>query len=353
MANAIWCEQEKRWKIDEIVNGKRKVFISSKPGRAGKLEVNRKKREYQDATAEHASWGYDKCWELFIEDIKARSSRPNVRNTEGINRLYIKPQIKTSPAKMYKADWQSIINNAKGQSGPLSKKTLSNIRAVIVSFSRFCVDAGVIEVPVSGLYIPKSAHTVTKGILQPDALKRLFEPSKEWYINLWRFMAVTGLRTGEALGLQWGDIDNGVVTIQRSINNYNMITPGKNSNAQRTFVLHDISKSLLDDQKDKTKHLESEWVFCNTLGGKPCQTVEVKGWQRLKKEKNISEPPYSLRRTFISMTKNDLPPELLKAIVGHSASMDTFGIYGRRVDGELKQTAEIIDLTFKKVLKNQ
>lgn len=53
---------------------------------------------------------------------------------------------------------------------------------------------------------------------------------------------------------------------------------------------------------------------------------------------------------MISMHKDDMPLELLKSIVGHSASMDTFGIYGRTVDGEAERTAALLDGTFRKVL---
>ena len=46
------------------------------------------------------------------------------------------------------------------------------------------------------------------------------------------------------------------------------------------------------------------------------------------------------------MVKNDLPEQMVKAIVGHSASMDTFGVYGHKVDGEAEQAAKILDLAF-------
>ena len=42
---------------------------------------------------------------------------------------------------------------------------------------------------------------------------------------------------------------------------------------------------------------------------------------------------------------------MLRAIVGHSASFDTFGIYGHIVDGELQKTAKIIDVNFKRLVE--
>ena len=44
--------------------------------------------------------------------------------------------------------------------------------------------------------------------------------------------------------------------------------------------------------------------------------------------------------------KNVLPEQAIKDIVGHSVSMDTFGTYGHILDGEDRETAQVIDLTF-------
>lgn len=51
--------------------------------------------------------------------------------------------------------------------------------------------------------------------------------------------------------------------------------------------------------------------------------------------------------------KNAMPAEMIKSIVGHSASMDTFGVYGRQVDGEKEESVKIIDITMQEVLKQK
>ena len=52
----------------------------------------------------------------------------------------------------------------------------------------------------------------------------------------------------------------------------------------------------------------------------------------------------------ISIVKNDLPLPLLKALVGHSDDMDTYGVYGLEVNGEMRQAAKIIDQAFSKIV---
>lgn len=46
-----------------------------------------------------------------------------------------------------------------------------------------------------------------------------------------------------------------------------------------------------------------------------------------------------------------MPLELLKGIVGHSASMDTIGVYGHEINGEKLLTAGIVDDVFARLLR--
>ena len=59
--------------------------------------------------------------------------------------------------------------------------------------------------------------------------------------------------------------------------------------------------------------------------------------------------PYELRHTFVSIAK-DLSEGRVKSLVGHSKNMDTFGVYGHTVRGEMEETAELLDEIFHKVI---
>lgn len=48
---------------------------------------------------------------------------------------------------------------------------------------------------------------------------------------------------------------------------------------------------------------------------------------------------YELRHTFVSVIKT-LPAGEVKQLVGHSHSMDTFGIYSHKINGEDTKTAQ-------------
>lgn len=150
-------------------------------------------------------------------------------------------------------------------------------------------------------------------------------------------MAVTGLRPGEVYGLQNKDIKDGYLTVSRSLSENKYITPGKNENAHRVMRLHARAQDIISEQRMKTMHLDSPWTFCNPLGDVPHPKVIYQHWARWALANGVKASPYSLRHTFVSLAKNKLPPEMIKLQLGHSPSMDTFGVYGHTVDGEIDQ----------------
>lgn len=361
MATPIWNEKEKRWVLRVTKDGVVRKFTSVKPGRPGKLEVNRRKSAWEDSDIDRTKWTLDKSWQLFlgmIIDRRGKESETYVQN-EMYGRLHILPALgKRRTATITLEDWQHVISTAKPhgklrkdkslyfQTKVLSKKSLMNLRGAILLFCKFAKSRKMIEEIPEGLYIPDGAPTIGKEILQPDQLKRFLEPSEEWYIHALRFEVFTGLRPGEVLGLKKEDYQNGVITIQRSRNNRNRETAGKNKNARRTMVLQKLAKIEIEQQLAKAKKLDSEWIFCNRFGGPGTQHGAYMGWRRIAAERSLSGSPYGLRHTFISLTKGRLSKQDVQDYVGHSYSMDTYGVYGHEVDGEMEKTAKILDITF-------
>ena len=191
-----------------------------------------------------------------------------------------------------------------------------------------------------------------KTILQPDALKTLFSVDTTLYrgkrvhddfIHAYRFQVLTGLRPGELLGLRWTDIKGSTVTISRAINVKGEQTRGKNENACRSFVLPDIAKAVLEAQRAVTGHCES--VFCLET-----ERRYYKRWIAYCAANDLQPISlYELRHSFVSAIKT-LPAGEVKALVGHSANMDTYGIYSHALTGEDAATAQAVNAVFMKLL---
>lgn len=358
MASVIWIEQEKRWSMRVSINGSIRRFTSSKPGQAGKREVLRKYRDFTDGRGRSPVLVSD-AWSKFLEQVILKNGHTDAFIClDKYGRNYILPKIgKMIIQNVTLLDLQEILNKAKPVSGrkdQLSKKTLTNLRASIMQFVRFCIAAEYMD-PLRGeLFIPKTAPKNEKVILQPADIRRLFEgPSKDWYINIFRFGCVTGLRTGEILGIKTSDIENGILTINRSINIRNEITGGKTENARRQIYLSKTARRIIDENIQRNFPLKTEWIFCSKSGGPLSQSSLRNAWIRIKKQRNLPEAAsvYTLRHTFISIVKNTMPETMLKQYVGHSASFDGLAVYGHIVEGELEQAAKIIDVNFRGLAK--
>lgn len=332
MATAKW--DGKRWRIRVSINAQVRSFSDTTPGRRGRQNVERRAAEcgkLSDIVP------FDVAWRRYLEEVKALTGPEHYVNTESIGRNYLLPTLADRKlCDLHPHDFQEVLWKSKKRNGePLAKKSIQNIRAVIVAFSKFCKSAGLMDAALTDLKVPRSAPKVGKVILQPNEAKRLMnEFDEEWYVDLWRWLLCTGMRPGEALGLRWSDISDGVVTIRQSINYRGRITEGKNENARRAIWLNSVLERILDDQKRRTWRLRSEYIFCNHAGKSAKQTDAIHSWDRIRDALGTKASPYSLRHTYISYMAQSLPEQALKHLVGHSASMDTYGVYGHAVNGD-------------------
>lgn len=188
--------------------------------------------------------------------------------------------------------------------------------------------------PTEFLYIPKQKTsleesermTVDKKYLEKDVLKLFLSIAKDYGLDydytLFRVLAYTGVRVGEALALKWSDIDfdNKSISINRRIthqkNNlvdFELDTP-KTATSKRTISVDSIMIAALNELKIyqqwfRSKHgdvADFGFVFINlqTRKGYP-QTqkhVELR-LNRIKRMAGIQQhiTPHTFRHTHTSL----------------------------------------------------
>ena len=246
---AAWYEKQKRWKIQVQRDGVRRTFYSSKPGRTGQREANKKADEWLDDNISNANVRVSELYSDYLHEKQITTSTSNYIKLDSIGRNYIDPEIgRLKISAINEQKLQNIINNAYKKG--LSRKTLINIKAAITEFIKFCRKSGATTLYPENITIPHAAKYKGKKILQPDDFKKLFECDTilmngiETYdecVPAYRFQVLNGLRPGELLGLEWSDISDGIVHINRSRNALNEVTSGKNENAKRSFALTELS----------------------------------------------------------------------------------------------------------------
>lgn len=361
---AAWKDSRQMWQINVQKDGERKSFYSSKPGKKGKIEAEKKADKWLSNSTTKDNLKFGKVWEEWLDkQVKVNGEKnPTYQKNESIGRNYILPVLKFMRlSSITQQDWQNVIDTAFSERN-LSKKTLKNIRGSMTTFWRYCHKCRYTLERPEDIDIPNDAAVGERKSLQPTDLITLMEKDyilrygRQYpchFIHFWRFQVFSGLRPGEVIGLQSGDISGNVLSIHRSVNVYNSVTRGKNKNARRTVILTDYALQELEAQRIMLKKLGiiSPWIFPDEDGEHADEKAVYRRWRTYKKQHNITHASlYELRHTFVSVNA-EVPKQLLKQYVGHSESMDTFGVYGHEVDGQKERTAALVQESFDKVLK--
>lgn len=349
---AVWEEKYSRWRIAVQKDGVRKQFYSSKPGRTGQREANAKADAWLDDGIAAKSPRVEDAGKLWLDSVKLTTSHTNYRPRESRWRIWVLPVIgKKRVTSLTDQDLQNVID--RGHAAGLSRKTLQSLSGDLNAFCKYCRKSKLSNFRPEEVEIPAGARLKGKKVLQPDALLTLFQTDttlyyrkriQDPYIYAYRFQVLTGLRPGELVGLRWSDVHGSTVNICRSINIEGTQTRGKNDNSVRSFVLSDLALSVLRQQQTITgsgesvfriqaeQHYYDRWrIYCQANDIPPVST-------------------YELRHTFVSVVKS-LPAGKVKGLVGHSQSMDTFGVYGHALNGDAETTAQAVNDTFIQLLK--
>lgn len=359
-SEAIWKETSQRWQCNVQKDGKRKSFYSSLPGRKGKHECEAKADEWLEAN-QPDDIRFGSAWEIYLEHIKRNTGTANYTDIESIGRNWFMPSLSTKRmSKINMSDLQEIVTSA-AEAGR-SKRTCKNIKDKFSGFAHFAEDRHWICPTMKKVAIPTKAPSAKRKIVQPDKLRVLFsedfvsikgKTKKCFYIYAYRFIVSTGFRRGEFCGMRWEDYDGKCLKIQRSINRFEETTEGKNDNARRMVVLSKHAIGIIEDQKSMLKSMGiiSPWIFPNPNGGRIRPNSLLDHWRKVyAKQHGIDTSIHELRHTFVSIAQTEVPEALLKQVVGHSASMDTDGVYGHEVDGDKQRAADMIDAVFSRVL---
>lgn len=264
--------------------------------------------------------------------------------------------------KITENDLQLIIDRAyKSGEKTLAWKTLSNIRATISAFMKYCRKENVTTLYPEDLKIPSGAKRPNKKIVCTNDIQTLFSSEltsrygkavPDIHIHAYRFSVLTGIRPGERTGLQWRDISDSKLTIRRSINDAQNVTHGKNQNALRTIYISVLAQKELDAQKSLLGKLGivSKYVFPDSDGDFVIQKRFRQRWYQYCAYNNMGRvTPYEMRHTFVSVNC-EMPDGLKKMVIGHSENMDTEGTYGHQKAGDMELAAQYIDEAFKKAI---
>jgi integrase len=340
-----------RWLVDfRDASGKRRLVTCRTRGQA-KLELQRALREAGQAPRADIDISLKDYSSQWIEQVRA-TKKPRTADVYAavLNKHVLPAWRPTLPLRRLGRAHIKALLVKKRQEG-LARDTVANIYAVIRALLSSAVDDEYVSAnPASklgrslGLIVSSKQRTQeVKAMTQEElsrflmALKRVGLP----YGPLLRTLALTGVRLGEALGMQWADvhIEAGTLRIERAIVQGKHVDTPKSGHGRTVEMGPQLAKTLLRLRMKGPLRMRKhrwaempEWVFA-TRSGEPPDGQHVRSiFGRVLKAAQLPKhfTPHCLRHTFASLLlQRGESPQWVQQQLGHASIQLTVDTYGR------------------------
>ncbi len=297
--------------------------------------------------------------EVFLERIEhARKRTTFVDYTKILNRDIL-PTLRgldLQDITREKVKAMALAGLQRGQ----SPKTMQNIVRCLSSLLSHALEDNLVTVNPAlkpGKFLPKitKRHKITPLTREEVAL--LIETAKAKlprYYPLFLCAVRTGLRMGELLALQWGDIDwqGRFIEVQRNYTHFRLTTP-KSGESRRVDMSRELAQTLRDLLTERQIEAAASqwtdtpaWVFCSETGGllHPHNLRDRVFYGLLTKAKLRKVRFHDLRHTFASLLLQQGESLVyVKEQMGHSSIQVTVDLYGHLIPGGNKQAVDRLD----------
>jgi len=211
------------------------------------------------------------------------------------------------------------------------RRANSVVQAVRVAI-RWAVDNDEIDIDPFQRLGEVSEDIKEKGVLTFEERKKLTTlPIVDYRSRLVMLLgSYCGLRRGEIRGLQWGDISDGLITVQHNYIDKEGVKKPKYNSIRKVPITTDVQKTLNIAMENAFNTSPENFIFESPLTkGKPLSnnffrnsvTKELESigiTEAQQKAKNIS--CHSLRHTFITLAQlSGVPEVVVRALAGHKS----------------------------------
>jgi integrase len=242
--------------------------------------------------------------------------------------------------------------------GGLSPSSVRRVHAVL---HRACHDAvrwGRLTVnPVDAADPPRASaeHAERLPVWSAEQLGGfLAHVADDRLFALWRLLAMTGMRRGEALGLAWEDLDMeaGRLTIRRAwipVNGVGQMSEPKTRRGRRTIALDPVTLEALQAHAARQADCGGVWtdsglVFTGT-DGQPLHPWKVsKAFRDQARAAMLPPIPlHGLRHSYATLAlSSGVNPRIVSGRLGHATVALTLDVYSHVLPQQDRQAAEAI-----------
>jgi integrase/predicted RNA-binding Zn-ribbon protein involved in translation (DUF1610 family) len=246
--------------------------------------------------------------------------------------------------------------------GPLSPSSVRRVHALLHKACHDAVRWGRLSVnPVAAANPPRQStpHHDRLRVWNAEQLSAfLAHVSDDRLFALWRLLAMTGMRRGEALGLSWQDLDMeaGALTIRRAwipVDGVAQFSEPKSRRSRRTIALDPATLEVLqahaarqaDEQACWQEGLaEADLVFTRP-DGRPLVpwTVSKAFGDHGRAALLPAIPLHGLRHTYATLAlASGINPRIVSARLGHATVALTLDVYSHVLPQADREAAERI-----------
>ncbi len=299
------------------------------------------------------------AWRWLEIHIKNSKRKTTYDRYHSMLKLYVNPQIGSLEVnRLGRGDVIKTLRSIQAQGK--SKSTIEVGRNVISGVCEFAIDeehikdnpcVGVIK--RLGFQRKKDRKPIT--VFTPDEVESILQKSLEYrpqWHPLFLIAFRSGLRLGEALALEWTDINwrEGYILVQRSFRN-GRTTPTKNGRPRRvdmTDQLITVLRKLNLKRKEEALRLgkdEPVPIIFHTDGKPTSQNTIRNIWVRLLSKCGIEHRKmHTTRHTFASLLiSRGESLAYVKELMGHSSIQITVDIYGHILPTENRNILNSLD----------
>jgi integrase len=180
--------------------------------------------------------------------------------------------------------------------------------------------------------------------LVPATIEAMRAATSERDRTMLSLLAYAGLRPGEALGLQWGDVRDRTLIIERAVS-VGEVKATKTGQNRTVRLLEPLARDLAEWRMRCGRPGDAALIIPSNQGGVWSDT-EYRNWRRrrfasaLKAAGVESARPYDLRHSFASLLLHEGRSVIYVARqLGHDARL-TLSVYGHVMD-ELEDTPNV------------
>jgi integrase len=217
------------------------------------------------------------------------------------------------------------------------------------------------ENPFELVDLPRSDAKERRALDPKEALRFEASARGDRYEALWILLHYSGLRLGEALGLEWSaiDFDNCSLLVQQSASEVRgvfTLRPPKTKASRRTVPLTAFVISALRAHRKSSDATSNRFVFTTDTGHHPSRSMlRQRHFLPICKRAQISGfVIHGLRHTFASIAiMQGMSLMAVAATLGHASVKMVLERYGHMLAGMDRQAVDAVDAAMAKVRKLQ